>query len=134
MKNPITISILAIIALQACAPSEPVEEITSAEPPKRDVAFKGEIDPKFVGTWKESKNALFYTFDKAGTYAYKGTVNTQAGPQKIDISGEWLVDGDRLVLRPKGDDATDLTYKMDGKSLSLKTNGLVKLEFKYNKQ
>ncbi len=133
MKHqPFLVALCAILPMIGCAPPE--DEITSAEPPRRDIPFEGEVNPKFVGTWKDIKGDLRYSFDKAGTYTYKGTVNTQAGPQKMDMSGEWLVSGTIMYLKDSKGETYDYDTKLNGDELSLTTKGQKKFEFKYKRE
>lgn len=112
----------------------PEEEITSSEPTRREIVFKGRPSSALVGTWKDTKGDLRYAFSKDGQYTYKGTVNTQAGPQKMDMSGEWAVDGTVLYLKDSKGETYDYDVKQSGADLSLTTKGQRKFEFKYKKE
>ena len=120
------------MSLAGCSSSD--DEITSSEPTRREITFKGEVDSKFVGTWKDVKSDLRYAFAKEGKYTYKGTVNTQAGPQKMDMSGEWAVDGSVMYLKDSKGETYDYDAKITGTELSLTTKGQKKFEFKYKRE
>lgn len=120
-------------ALSGCR-GDADEEITSSEPPRREIKFEGTIDPTYVGTWKDVKGDLRYNFSKEGTYTNKGTVSTPAGPQPVDLSGDWKVNGTLLILKDSKGETYDYDAKISGSELTLKTKGQKKFEFKYKKE
>jgi len=131
MKYSILILTAGLI-LSGCK-GETFEEVSSALPPKRVIEFKGSIDDKFIGRWKANTQDVTYDFQKSGEYTYKGTVQTQGGPQTIDQKGKWLVNADRLVVMDDKEETFDFTFKLEGSSLSLKTNGQRKIETLYTR-
>jgi hypothetical protein len=112
---------------------ESFEEVSTEAPPKRVIEFKGSVDDRFVGRWKSNTQDVTYDFQKSGEYTYKGTVQTQGGPQPIDQKGKWLVNADKLVVMDDKDETFDFTFKLDGTNLSLKTNGQRKIEMLYTR-
>jgi hypothetical protein len=120
------------LAMTGCK-GESFEEVSTEAPPKRVIEFKGLVDDRFVGRWKSNTQDVTYDFQKSGEYTYKGTVQTQGGPQTIDQKGKWLVNSDKLIVMDDKDETFDFTFKLDGTSLSLKTNGQRKIESLYTR-
>lgn len=120
------------LAISGCQ-GESFEEVNTDAPPKRVIEFKGSIDERFVGRWKSKTQDVTYDFMKSGEYTFQGTVQTQGGPMTIDQKGKWLVNSDKLVVIDDKDETFDFTFKLDGTSLSLKTNGQRKIESVYTR-
>ena len=116
----------AAIALivAGCTPAD--EVAPTLERPK--VAFEGKADEGFVGTWKtvNSRSSFTYEFAKDGKYTLAGKVGTQAGTFDNKSSGEWLVNGEHLLIKDAQGNIIPYVQKLTGDKLQLTATGSMK--------
>src|SRR5580658_5481492 len=70
------------------APGDP-----DGPPAPAKVAFQGNTDPTFVGTWKSAKGDSTLDLAKDGTLKSETTAQTAGGKSDVKVTGEWLIDG-----------------------------------------
>ena len=135
MKKSIFISgIFLALTVTGCN-SEQVEVIESAEPPPpRNITFRGEPSPLFVGTWKQERAEIRYTFKSDATYKYGGTINTPGGSRKISNEGTWGVADQKLYLKSSQGEVSELAATVSGNQATFTTTGQMKIVSKFLKE
>lgn len=119
MKHlPIFATLCALVSVAGCGTSE---EDTVQDPPKPSTEFKGAVDDKMVGEWASADGKMKLSLKKDGSARMQATIGTRVGPQKIDTSMEWKVDGTTISF--KDDKAAISRYQVTvtDKELELKS-------------
>jgi hypothetical protein len=118
-----TLSLCALVAcfLVGCTESDPY-----AKPP---VAFRGEVDKRFVGTWKTSKGDATYDLKADGAYSLEARVSTPGGTLDTKSNGKWLVDKDRFLIEDAQKNVTPYAMQFEGSDkVTLTLTGTMKTE------
>jgi hypothetical protein len=102
----------------AAAPEDP-----EGSPSPAQVTFGGKADPMFAGNWKSEKGDSTLDLGKDGTLQSETTAQTAGGKSDVKVTGQWLVDGDKLKLRyeDKANNQVVMQYsaKLSGNKLEL---------------
>lgn len=124
MKPAILASLAATFFIVGCAPTD--DEIVGVD--KTSVAFKGEPDKRFVGTWKSTSIDSTYKLAENGTYALHSRVKMPGGPGMInaDSKGEWRLDGDKLLFKDAQGNVVPYDYTLVGDTLTFTSTGKMK--------
>lgn len=114
---------LATTATLISCRSGAVPEDPEGPPSPAKVSFQGKIDPKFAGTWKSTRGDSTLDLGKDGTLTSETTAQTAGGKSDVKVTGQWLIDGDKLTLRyvDRSKDQTVMQYsaKLSGNKLEM---------------
>ncbi|HEY0867318.1 MAG TPA: hypothetical protein VGE01_08065 [Fimbriimonas sp.] len=117
------IACLAVAAtLAGCVDTGEDEQVSE----KPTVAFEGEKDPRFVGSWKVEKGQSSYVFQDSGDYRYQGVATAMGNTMKIDSKGQWLATPERFLVKDEAGNVTQYAYKFQDGKLTLSLTGTMK--------
>lgn len=111
-----------------CSPSE---EVTDEKPP---VAFQGKTDSRLLGKWKAEGSGSIYEFNEDGSFKLSGKVSTQGGTFENNVTGSWLVDGEKVLIKDQSGNVVPYAIDLKGSQLNLSLTGSLKNKTVLNKQ
>ena len=118
------VALATAIPLSGC---DSAKEESEGPPKPKTVVFQGQIDSKFVGSWKSSDGRARLDLAKDGALKIGSTIATPQGDSKSEISGHWLVDNGDLILKylSPGQPDTVIKYQVTlaGNTLACKQSG-----------
>lgn len=121
MKHLKTLGLVSLIVLFVAGCQSGVEEITTDQPNK--VEFKGEIDERFVGSWKTEDDTSSYDIDDQGKFHRESDIRTPGGMMHTEGDGEWLVKDDMLLFKDEQGNVAQFVFKFEGDTLTLDNGG-----------
>jgi hypothetical protein len=124
MKLIFSVICFAVIAGLGCSEGDGAE---SDEPIRQKIAFEGEPQDRFAGTWKSADGVSTYKLNKDGSYELDSKIKVQGrGPIESHLKGEWRVQADRLLFRDQRGDVVPYAYSITGDTLELSLTGRLK--------
>ncbi len=112
---------LAVLALFGC--DSGVEEVVDDTP---KVAFEGQQDERFVGTWASEDGKSTYTLESDGKYNLKAKISTPGGAMDTESGGSWAVNGDRFLIKDPAGNVVPYTFELKDGKLTLSLTGSMK--------
>ena len=114
----------ALVLAASVVGCKPDTEDESGPPKPVSVAFNGKIDPRVVGAWTSADGSNAMELSKEGNLLLSVSSPGHPGPP-AKLEGQWLVDGERLMLQYRNKDGSEQTLgysmKLAGNRLTLST-------------
>ena len=114
--------------LTGCGPKEEIEELQPI--PKPGTEFVGSVDSKLVGQWATKDGKMKLSLKDDGKARMQATVGTQIGPQKVDSSLEWKVNGSTIAFKDEREAVSQYQIKLTGNELRLSSSKSLTIYFK----
>jgi hypothetical protein len=103
--------------MTGCGPKEEIEELQPI--PKKGTEFVGSVDSKLVGQWATKDGKMKLSLKDDGKARMQATIGTRNGPQKVDSSLEWKVNGTTIAFKDEKDAVAQYQVKLTGDELRL---------------
>lgn len=78
------------------------------------IAFEGDVDERFVGSWSVAGRKARYEMKADGTFTMEGEVSQGGNVIQTRNSGEWLVGEERLRFRGADGAVSSFRFKARG--------------------